>query len=160
MSAFPNVLPPATISFPAAAYQLWEQQRQEELQQVRDELEKVKIENRQLARRISNVCIAYDTTIDKQNSEIAELCSDKKELQRKVDTLRAELSDETIIKLEEVWKAQEMEKEEERQQQQKDQEMFEEQERLWQEHDLRLHNQRKTHEMGELLRERIFNKIP
>ena len=160
MSAFPNVLPPATISFPAAAYQLWEQQRQEELQQIRDELEKVKIENRQLARRISNDCIAYDTTIDKQNAEIAELCSDKKELQRKVDTLRAELSDETIIKLEEVWKAQEMEKEEERQQQQKDQEMFEEQERLWQEHDLRLHNQRKTHEMGELLRERIFNKIP
>ena len=160
MSAFPNVLPPATISFPAAAYQLWEQQRQEELQQVRDELEKVKIENRQLARRISNVCIAYDTTIDKQNSEIAELCSDKKELQRKVDTLRAELSDETIIKLEEVWKAQEMEKEEERQQQQKDQEMLEEQERLWQEDDLRLYNQRKTHEMGELLRERIFNKIP
>ena len=160
MSAFPNVLPPATISFPAAAYQLWEQQRQEELQQVRDELEKVKIENRQLARRISNVCIAYDTTIDKQNSEIAELCSDKKELQRKVDTLRAELSDETIIKLEEVWKAQEMEKEEERREQQKDQEMFEEQERLWQEDDLRLHNQQKTHEMGELLRERIFNKIP
>ena len=116
--------------------------------------------NRLLARRVSDDCIAYDTTIDKQNSEIAELCSDKKELQRKVDTLRAELSDETIIKLEEVWKAQEMEKEEERQQQQKDQEMFEEQERLWQEHDLRLHNQRKTHEMGELLRERIFNKIP
>lgn len=160
MSAFPNVLPPATISFPAAAYQLWEQQRQEELQQIRDELEKVKIENRQLARRISNDCIAYDTAIDKQNSEIAELCSDKKELQRKVDTLRAELSNETIIKLEEVWKAQEIEKEEERREQQKDQEMFEEQERLWQEDDLRLHNQRKTHEMGELLRERIFNKIP